>query len=159
LNVFLAARLISKDGKVIVWNRSRRTSPTNATSASLIEKVRMKQIQLMDKITVYVKWKLLIERNINRSKPELTVPVWRTIFVGFTQCQGGSYKLGIDRKKVEIRADSIPIFFSPLEIMGTFQFTDKEKLAVLKRMPYLRSAIPYVFPNGVAVENGGEEEE
>jgi hypothetical protein len=142
LNVFLAARLISKDGKNIIWGLN-----PNPALSSLIETVRMKQIQLVDKITIFVNWKLVMERNMTRPKPAVTVPVWRTLFVGFTPCQGRSSNHSIDRQTIEIWTASTPTFFSPLEVIATFKFTDAQKLAILQQIPSLRQVIPYIFPD------------
>jgi hypothetical protein len=157
LNVFVAAGITAKDGKAIVWRRTRMPTPPDPESDCLAETIRTRRTQLIDKIAVFVNWKLVIQRNRTRERPAVFVPVWRTLFVGFPNVPGSSYEQAVDKKTVEIRCAATPVFFSPLEAIGKMGFTTEQKLAVLRENPQLEKAIPYAFPEMAEPEENDEE--
>jgi hypothetical protein len=146
LNVFLAARLVVKEGKFIVWRPQPLPPLWSPAVASLMDRTRIKQMQMVDKARLFVSWTLLIAHKRNRVKPPVTFPVWRVIFVGFTDSRQGVFKHGVDRKRIEIEAGSVPVFFSVPEMIAKIGFTEGQTLEVLQTTPGFEAALPYFSP-------------
>jgi hypothetical protein len=145
LNVFLAAGIAAKQGKTLVWIRTHIRPSANSVPQSLYASIQMREIELIDKISIFVTWKLLMDANRTRPKPPIAVPVWKTLFVGFRTCSGG-YDGKFDRRKVMIHAQSPPLFFSPLEVIAKLGFTRDQKKAILLAERQLQDAVPIMFP-------------
>jgi hypothetical protein len=120
--------------------------PVNiAASESFVKTIV--ETELIDKVSVYVAWKLIVDHNRARAKPLLAVPVWKTFFVGFRTCSGG-YNREFDGKRIELHAESPPFFYSPLEVIMKLGFTRDQRKAVVLADRNLRDTSPIIFPDG-----------
>jgi hypothetical protein len=148
LNVFMAAGIVLKEGRSLMWTGlPARPSGGRSGPSSLRTAVRMHEIALIDKITIYIAWRLVLNRNRTRPRPAIAVSVHRTIFIGFRTSVGGCDE-SFDGRKIELHANAPAQFFSPMEAIANMGFTRDQKKAVLLTVPKLRDAVPIMFPEG-----------
>jgi hypothetical protein len=147
LNVFVAVGYAERDGKTIICSRSPdlQSAPSGD---SIRQKIELRQTELADKVRMLIAWRLLIERNRLRERPSCAVPILQTLFVGFARCQGGGYDQGLDGRSVAIHAESLPVFFTPMEVIAKMGFPIEEQVGVMTQYPELQPIVPRLFPEG-----------
>jgi hypothetical protein len=145
LNVFLAAGIAVKEGKALIWKDiGLRRSPSSRPEV-LRAAIRMRAIELADKVQIYTSWRLIIERNKREGRRDLTVPVAQTLLVGFRVCSG-DYNHDFNRRRIEVLGKTPPLIYSPLEVITKLGFTREQRKAVLLATPQLGEIIPLAFP-------------
>jgi hypothetical protein len=147
LNVFVAMGLVLKEGKSIRYREGRGSTESSVSSTGLEDKVHSMELDLIGKIRILVGWQLIISRNRRLSRPRVTIPVARTLFVGFKQISDQCYDHTSNGHRVIVHSESPPTIYSPLEVIDKMDFTPEERCAVVNQNPSLKAIIPIMFPD------------
>jgi hypothetical protein len=146
LNVFMAAGFIERDAQT----RAIAFTQTHSQGESPVDLrhkvVKSKRVQLADKVRMLIGWRLLMQRNMARPPPDRPIPLRHTLFIGFARYNGAGCSQGIDRRTVALRAESSPIFFSPMELIAKLGFTVDQQAQMMLECPELPQMIPYIIP-------------
>ena len=145
LNVLVAAGFVAKVNKKLMFTKPWKI-PESATQFGL--KVERKKVALQDKLKIFALWKLLIQRNKEGiTKPTATIPIDKTIFVGFRTNDNGDYGRVLDGRQLEIRAESPPLFFSPMDVVQKLGFSLADQKRVLCEIPDLQPMAELLSPD------------
>jgi hypothetical protein len=147
LNVFVAAGFVAKDNKTITYQQPVAIRAPRASSRDIEERLKSKETELGDKIRMFVHWRILIDRNRHRPKPPSAIPLSKTLFIGFKRCEGGGYERHLDGKSLSVRANSPPLFFSPMNVLTEMGISRQVQYDVLKEYPELHPMLPVLFPD------------
>jgi hypothetical protein len=124
LNVFSGVRLITKEGKSISYRKSAALALTgqNHENVALIkERIEEKEKSITERTKLLMYYQLLIKRNMELQRPEtaLSLPA---IFFGLPQVETAQVTRSTCHPRVEISTQSIPTFFSPMNIFEKLGF-------------------------------------
>jgi hypothetical protein len=150
LNVFVAMGLVIKEGKSIRYRPSETLFRRTVSSANLQDKeirIRSLELDLIGKSRILVGWELLISRNRSLPRPTVTIPVTKTLFVGFKSASDGCYDQALDGHKITVHSESPPDLFSPLEVIDKLNFTLEDRYSIINQHPTLHALIPLLFPD------------
>ena len=149
LNVFVAAGFIAKDNKKIMYTHPPELETCVIPTPDMFDKVQAKKTALADKVKMFILWRLLIERNKGREKPSGAVPIDKTLFVGFRNYDQGKYRRLFDGRQLEIKAESPPLFFSPMNVVEALAFPREEQCRLLCAHEELRPLAKTLYPEFV----------
>jgi hypothetical protein len=157
LNVFCAAGLVTKDSKAITLRpiSAPPSMPSEATQP-VRSRLAIKEATLIERAQLLIYNKLLIDRNRRRMRPPFAVQL-PAIFVAFKDVGNGEIKRALDGGKLEIVANSAPLFFSPMNVFQLLQFGIQGQLECLRTMPKLAGLEAKLFPkvDGEEMPNRG----
>jgi hypothetical protein len=146
LNVFLATDLVERDGRSVRFRRSRSRREYSATN-SLAQRIRNLEIDLQSKARVLLGWELMMLRNrLQIEEDSVTVPLTRTLLIGFRSCSVEYYDQSLDGHKITMHCESSPGLYSPLEVIDKLEFSEEDRYRLLSSHPELQGLIPIVFP-------------
>lgn len=141
LNVLCAANMITKDEKKIYFHPPEMLGKSIAYTDAYKQtqdRVAMKQSELIEKVRQLLFFKLLINRNKNNQRGNLTIQL-PTILMGFSNVSNGSISKSLDGKSLVVSSTSPPQFFSPLNVYEAIGFSPEEKSAVIRSIKPLAS--------------------
>lgn len=144
LNVLVAADFVAKVNKKLMFTKPWKI-PESATQFGLT--VQRKKVALQDKLRILALWQLLIQRNKEITRPTATIPIDKTIFVGFRTNDNGDYGRVLDGRQLEIRAESPPLFFSPMDVVQKLGFSLADQKRVLSEIPDLQPMAKLLSPD------------
>jgi hypothetical protein len=149
LNVFCAVGLVTKDSKGIAFQQTGVPRLRASSDAAQQAKARLavKEGVLVEKANMLLSHRLLIERNQTRRRPPTAVQL-PSIFVAFSNAGRGEIKRALDGGKLEIVAESPPMFFSPMNIFHTMRFGVESQIACVRAAPELAALESLLFPRG-----------
>jgi hypothetical protein len=107
----------------------------------------VKEGVLVEKANMLLSHRLLIDRN-RRQRRSPTAVQLPSIFVAFKNAGKGEIKRALDGGKLEIVAESPPMFFSPMNVFQTMRFGVESQIACVRAVPELAVLESLLFPRG-----------
>ncbi|KAH0785561.1 transcription factor Dp-1 [Histomonas meleagridis] len=140
INVLSAARLIDKVGKQIIWNGNNPYIPTPIPIAPNMppgeKDLEEKEKTLSEKIRLLTYYKLLIQRNFNRTPPPNAIH-FPTIIIGIRDSNQAALTHTFNHSELEIRSKMPLIFLSPSDILKKLRFPKDKIRQLLSLSPEL----------------------
>ncbi|OHS94122.1 hypothetical protein TRFO_11411 [Tritrichomonas foetus] len=147
LNVLCAAGIITKDQKIISFNpyMINSLSPSSNDLREMKDRITQKERILVERATLLLFYKLLINRNSTTQRPPTTIQL-PAMFVGFGNAGNGEVKRSLDGTRLEVVAQSPPLYFSPVDLYNTLGFREEQQIACIRSIPILRPLENLLFP-------------
>jgi hypothetical protein len=160
LNVFCAVGLVTKDSQGITFQRTCVSCRVSSSDGAQQVKSRLavKEGLLVEKANMLLSHRLLIERNQKRRRPPTAVQL-PLIFVAFKDAERGEIKRALDGGKLEIVAESPPMFFSPMNLFQTMPFTVESQIACVRALPELAALESLLFSRGKGQKSDANQQE
>jgi hypothetical protein len=120
-------------------------------------RLAIKEASLVERAQLLICNKLLIDRNRRRMRPPSAVQL-PAIFVAFKDVGNGEIKRALDGGKLEIVANSAPLFFSPMNVFQLLRFGIEGQLDCLRGMPQLAGLETKLFRQGDGGQDPNDEQ-
>ena len=139
LNVFYAAGIITKDSKSIQYHPLSQNLYNEFVPESeqeIAQRCREKKQFLLQKISLILSYKSLIERNQTKNRPPSAIQL-PALLVGFDKNVYGGSQSALDGRKLEIHASQNPQFFSPMDVLSKIPVSVNVKNEFFQQFQYL----------------------
>lgn len=133
LNVFLAAGVITKEGKQIRHQPLAHISEMDLMEQdrALSEDVEHKKALLIQRIKLLLAYKSLMVRNSQQRRPASAIQM-PAIIVGFNSNISGGSKTSLDGRSVVMHASENPVFYSPMDVFERMGLPQELQRSILK---------------------------